>query len=184
MQTENTTATVETTKTVKSTGKLSRFIAIGNRGTAFATLSDEQLKQVKLNGFNAIFAKTERTAAQLKLRDKGEHQGALWADSCSWIQSREDGESFWLGTLETAIAKKLVLKAKVTIAQGKTEKTVVGYVRRNFDAAQALSKAHKVIACEGVTGGRVEACAVKRENGKGTRNKLMVASVQSVEIVK
>jgi beta-galactosidase/beta-glucuronidase len=183
MQTENTTATVETTKTVK-TGKLSRFIAIGNRGTAFATLSDEQLAHVKLNGFNAIFAKTERTAAQLKLRDKGEHQGALWADSCSWIQSREDGESFWLGTLETAIAKKLVLKAKVTIAQGKTEKTVVGYVRRNFDAAQALSKAHKVIACEDVTGGRVEACAVKRENGKGLRNKLFTASIQAVEIVK
>lgn len=182
MQNEKTA--VKTGKaTIIGTGKLVRLIAIGNRGTAFAMLDEAQLAKVKMDGDNAIFAKTDRTATQLRARDNGQHQGALWADSCSWVQSREAGDTFKLFKLETALSKKLVRKARVTITQGKAEKVLTGYVRANFDASQALSKAHKVIACDGVTGGRIEASEVRRENGKGLRNKQFIASVEKVELV-
>lgn len=164
MKNETTTATV-------NTGKLTRLLAIGTRGTGFALLDDSQLGAVKVNARNEVFAKTRRNKAQLIARNAGKHQGALWADSLSWLALR-DSDGFTLATVAHALKAKLV--RKVAITTGKGEK-LVGYVRANYNGAESLSKSHKVIAVE-TSLGRIEACEVGKETGKGkgARNALFV----------
>lgn len=171
--------TNNTTETVKASGKLTRLLAIGARGTGFAQLDDSQLGAVKRNGRNEVFAKTRRNKAQLIARNAGRHQGALWADSLSWLALRES-DGFWLGDVAQAIKSKLV--RKVTITTGKGEK-LTGYIRADFTGAESLSKAHKVLAVEN-TLGRIEAVEVSKEKGKGkgARNSLFVRDNIKIDV--
>jgi hypothetical protein len=169
---------MQTTNT-KTSGKLTRLLAIGTRGTAFAQLDEAQLGAIKRNEVNAVFAKTRRNKAQLVARNQGKHQGALWADSCSWLALRES-DGFWLGDVQTALKQKLVRKAR--IETGKGEK-LTGYVRADYNGAESLSKAHKVLAVESDLG-RIECVEVGKEKGKGkgARNALFVRDGIKIEI--
>src|SRR5687768_6679452 len=92
-----------------------RLIAIGERGTAFADLDDEQMRCVNVNGSNPVFKKARRTKEQKGRRDRNEHQGVLWADSRSYLSTVNGQGDFWLGTIESALNEKLVWRATVTL---------------------------------------------------------------------
>lgn len=144
------------------------IIAIGNRGTAFTTLTDEQAKNVKLNARNE-FVRVKRNKAQKTLREQGVNQGVLFYDACAWLESRETEKGVYLATVSDALKRKLIRKVTVECDNGKKHEKFVGYVRADFNGAESLGKAHRVIAVESELG-RIETRTVKRENGKGARN--------------
>ena len=143
-------------------GNMDRIIALGKRGTAFADLEGAQLKEVDLNAHNEVFQKTVRSKEQLERRDRGEHQGVLWADSRSYVTPHPG--IFWLGHLAEALRLKLVQKARISVSDGVRTEELVGYVRPDY-----TTKTHKYIAVETVLG-RVESKRVPKENRQGMRN--------------
>jgi hypothetical protein len=156
-----------------------KFIAIGSRGTAFAILDSRQMEGLRLNSYNQVLKKTHRSPEQKAKRDSGEHQGVLWADSCSWITPR--GGRFWIGTLNEALAQRLVRKARIKTKRGARMEEFMGYVRADFDQIKSARKSHKVIAVEG-KGGRIEVTPVRKENSNGHRNAAFLCEVLAVDL--
>jgi hypothetical protein len=179
-------ATVKASKgarKVKAAGELTKLIAIGSRGTAFAFVDAQQLGALKLGELNVCMAKLHRTRDQLAARHAGRHQGVLWADSCSWIESRDNGK-FWIGELAQALKLGKVRKASITVSRAGKQEKLVGYVRADFTSEQALSKAHRIIATESALG-RVECVAVDKETGEGkARNDVYLRKVEKIELSK
>jgi hypothetical protein len=156
-----------------------KIIAIGKRGTAFANVNAQQLRPLRLNAYNPVLKKTHRSSIQKAKRDSGQYQGVLWADSCSWITPR--GGEFWIGTLEEALARHMVRKARITAKRGGATENLLGYVRADFDPSGDLSKDHKIIAVE-TQSGRIEATPVRKENGNGYRNTPYIREILAVEL--
>jgi hypothetical protein len=157
-----------------------QIIAIGTRGTAFASLTPQQMRQLRLNAYNPVLPKTHRSDQQKAKRESGRHQDALWADSCSWLTPR--GGQFWIGTLDEAVAKALVRKAKITVKKDARTESLVAYLRFDFDCSQKLSQSHKIVAVE-AAGGRIEVKPVRTENSNGYRNKRFLRDVLAIHIV-
>lgn len=179
------TKAVKAKKEKASAGvKLTRFLAVGNRGTTFAALSSEQLALVKLNEYNGIFAKERLSGTQKLERNRGEiWEGVLWLDSASWISTRQIGK-FWLGTLDQAVKAKIVRKAIATIDGKKHTVYVRGEGARSIGGAFDASKkwgTHSKFANEENT--RFELGQVKNENGKGLRNKAWLRRIEKIELV-
>jgi hypothetical protein len=160
---------------------MKRLIAIGERGTAFAELDDEQMQQINLNGMNPVFEKEPRSKEQKGKRDRNEHHGALWADSRSYVSTAKRQGEFWLGTIDRAIGEKRVWKATVTLQGAAGDETVQGYIRADYDGSVPHARKHKYIAVT-TQHGRIEAVPVKRESQIGLRNSPVVRKV--LEILK
>lgn len=155
--------------------KLQKYIAIGNRGTAFAFLDEKQAACLKLGEQNLICAKIERTEAQIEARNAGRHQGVLWADSCSFVSSRSEG-TFWIGTLEQALSAKLVIQATIELKTEAGRKVSgVCYVRASFDAAKHWDK---YVATDCGKNGRIETSATNDKDGM--RNSVYRRNVQAI----
>jgi hypothetical protein len=155
-----------------------KIIAIGKRGTAFAHVNAKQIRPLRLNAYNPVLKKTHRSSDQKAKRDSGQYQGVLWADSCSWITPR--GGEFWIGTLEEALARHMVRKARITAKRAGATENLLGYVRADFDPSGNVPKDHKIIAVE-TQSGRIEATPVRKENANGYRNMPYIREILAVE---
>jgi hypothetical protein len=159
---------------------MTRLIAIGDRGTAFAELDDQQLRQVKVNGMNPLFKEERRTPEQKAKRDRNEHQGDLRGDTRAWISSERGQGEFWLGTIERALQEQRVWKALGTYEEESKLVQATGYIRADFRGGAPHSRKHKVIAVD-THHGRVESVPVKRESGEGLRNSVVWRNVLRIE---
>lgn len=161
--------------------KLTRLLSIGDRGCAFAELSEEQTKQIELDTWNALMPKEHRSDKQLLAARKGEWQDCLYYDSRSYVSSRKKTNSFWIGKLETALTKGLVKEATFTLRDNGKQVTVQGYVRGEFDAAKSEDQYFAV----NTELGRIETRAVrhgeKRREGE-QKNSLFMVDLVKIEV--
>jgi len=165
--------------------KLTQVLAIGSRGTSFGELSEAQLKNVKLGELNSL-SREHRSDAQLIASRAGKHQDSLGYDARSYVSAGKRA-SFWLGTLEQALAQKLVVKAKAVVKAGKGEKTLEVYVRTGFDAAQKRGAWGQYFACASEIGGRIE--REEKRHGEERRegsvkNAKFLREIVKIEVVK
>jgi hypothetical protein len=153
--------------------KKTKLIAVGEVGTSFVSLTEKEIAALKLNGRNKVCAKVRLSAEQMERYKKGGRSGVLWVDSASWLSSR-DGE-FWLGTLEQAIAEKLVVKASVKIKSGDKIKSLTGFVRSSWSASEKFD--HAIAVESGGVNGRIEARQVSDK-----RNALYVRQIEEIVV--